>query len=677
MPELQTPMLTTHSPLLGGLTAPFRVVIENVQPQIDEGRFPAKRVIGDEVTVTADIHADGHDVLAAVLRYRSGTKGPWREQFMMEQPNDAWTGQFIIDRLEPYEFTVRAWVDYFATWRRDLLKKVEASLDVHLDLQEGTSLIRTTTEHSTPPDAAELRRWADLLQSNDAVKMRTEAAAADTLRDLMRRCDSRLNATYYDKTLSITVDPVETRFSTWYELFPRSTGQDPKRSATLAQAETRLTDIAAMGFSIVYLPPIHPIGRTNRKGPNNALRAQPADPGSPWAIGSSEGGHKAIDPALGTFEDFAHFVKTARDMKLDVALDIAFQCSPDHPYVRDHPEWFRHRADGSIKHAENPPKVYEDIIPFDFECADWPALWRELKSIVVFWIDHGIRIFRVDNPHTKPYRFWDWLIKDIKEDYPETVFLAEAFTRPKVMNYLAKSGFSQSYTYFTWRNSKSELTEYFTQLTQTNLQDFLRPNLFINTPDILPEFLQFGGRPAFLIRLFLAATLGASYGIYGPAFELCEASALPGKEEYLNSEKFEIRAWDLDRPGNIRDWIALVNKARKDNSALQTNQRLRFHAVTNDALLCYSKTTADLSNVVLTVVNLDPHHAQDGWVQLDLAELGLENGQSFQVHDLLSDARYSWQGSSNYVRLDPGVCPAHLFQVRRRARSEKDFDYFG
>jgi starch synthase (maltosyl-transferring) len=432
-----------------------------------------------------------------------------------------------------------------------------------------------------------------------------------------------------------------------------------------------------MGFDVLYLPPIHPIGRAFRKGPNNTLTPGPNDPGSPWAIGGPEGGHTAVHPALGTLDDFDHLLAAAQGHGIDIALDIAFQCSPDHPYVTEHPGWFRHRPDGTIKYAENPPKKYQDIYPLDFECADWQSLWRELLRVVLFWADRGVRVFRVDNPHTKPFRFWEWLIANVRDRYPEAIFLSEAFTRPKVMKYLAKSGFTQSYTYFTWRNTKYEITTYFTELTQTAVREYMRPNLWPNTPDILPEYLQHGGPAGFQIRLVLAATLGASYGIYGPPYENFEAAPVaPGKEEYLDSEKYQLRHWDWDRPNVFREFVALVNRVRRENPALQSDRRLRFYPTDNDQLVCYAKSTPDLSNVVLCVVNLDPHHTQSGWVRLPVGEFGLAAGDGYQVQDLLTGAHFLWSGEANFVSLDPKVTGAHVLRVRKKLRTERDFDYF-
>jgi starch synthase (maltosyl-transferring) len=472
------------------------------------------------------------------------------------------------------------------------------------------------------------------------------------------------------------VDRELARFSSWYELFPRSSSPAPGRHGSFADVEARLPYVAELGFDVLYLPPIHPIGRTKRKGPNNAVKSRTGDPGSPWAIGAEEGGHKSIHPELGTIDDFRRLVASAAEHGIEIALDIAFQCSPDHPYVDRHPEWFHWRPDGTVQFAENPPKRYEDIYPFAFDTDQWPELWLELQSVFEFWIEQGVRVFRVDNPHTKPLPFWEWCIGELKTSHPDLVLLSEAFTRPKVMHRLAKAGFTQSYTYFAWRNTKWELTEYFTELSKDESREYFRPNAWPNTPDILTETLQFGGRPAFVSRLVLAATLAANYGIYGPAFELSEHRPRePGSEEYLDSEKYQLRTWDLDRPDSLREVIARVNTIRRENRALQQDWTLAFHTVESDHLLCYSKATEDLDNVVLVVVNLDPHHTQSGWVDLSLDTLGLDSSP-FQVHDLLGGGRFVWQGSRNYVELDPQVLPAHVFLVRRRVRTEREFDYF-
>jgi starch synthase (maltosyl-transferring) len=652
-----------------------RVVIENVKPEIDGGRFPAKRVVGDIVVVEADIFADGHDTLSAALRYREPSAQGWHEVPLSPLANDRWRGEFKVTEMGNYRFTIEAWIDRFKSWSHSFAKKVEAGQDITLDLLTGAELVQLGARRATGAARKQLERFATELRSNDSDAARL--ALDEELALLMEQHPERRFTATYDKQLSIAVDRLKARFSSWYEIFPRSCAAKAGAHGTLKDCLARLPYIAAMGFDVLYLPPIHPIGKSFRKGKNNTVNAAPDDVGSPWAIGAKEGGHKAIDPQLGTLEDFRTLVTKAKEQDIEIALDIAFQCTPDHPYVHDHPEWFRKRPNGSIQYAENPPKKYQDIYPLDFECDDWQTLWQELKSIFVFWCDQGARIFRVDNPHTKPFSFWEWVIAEIKTDYPDTLFLAEAFTRPKVMSRLAKLGFSQSYTYFAWRNTKAELTQYFTELARSDVADFFRPNLWPNTPDILTEYLQFGGRPAFMARLVLAATLGANYGIYGPAFEGCENIARePGSEEYLNSEKYEIKHWDFNKTDSLKEFIALVNRIRRDNRALQRDRSLKFHDIDNPQIICFSKQTEDLSNVIVAMVNLDPHHVQSGWVDLDTESLGLDPQQPYQMHELLTDARYLWQSAKNFVQLDPGSVPAHIFFVRPRLRREQDFDYF-
>lgn len=655
-----------------------RVVIENVQPEIEAGRFAIKRVIGEHVEVTADIHADGHDILFAVLQHRSPSQSDWREVAMQPLVNDRWKAEFRVSEQGRYFYTVSAWVDPFKSWRRDLSKKFEVGQDVGLDLLVGVSLIEDAAGRAHGNDREQLLLRATELKEKRAKNQQLAMESVDDqLTALMQRYADRRRATTYDRELAVVVDRVKARFSTWYEIFPRSSADEPGKHGTFRDCEKQLPYIADMGFDVLYFPPIHPIGRINRKGKNNSEQASPNDVGSPWAIGAEEGGHDAILPQLGTIEDFKSLQAKAKDFGLEMALDLAFQCAPDHPYVKAHKEWFRVRPDGSVQYAENPPKRYQDIYPIYFENDHADELIQELKRVVLFWIAQGIRIFRVDNPHTKPFEFWEWLINGIKSEYTDVLFLAEAFTRPKVMYRLAKLGFTQSYTYFAWRNTKSELTEYFTELTQTEVREFFRPNLWPNTPDILTEFLQFGGRPAFMIRVTLAATLGASYGIYGPAFELCENRALrPGSEEYLDSEKYQLRHWGTNDPRSLKGLIARLNQIRKENPALQSDWSLRFHETDNDQLIVYSKTTEDLSNVVVTVVSLDPYYTQAGWVDLSLETLGLDPSQPYQMHDLLSEARYLWHGPHNYLQLNPQMMPAHVFVVRRRVRTERDFDYF-
>jgi len=654
-----------------------RVIIDRVQPEIDGGRFPIKRTLGEKVKVRADILTDGHDAISALLLFRHERSARWRVVVLEGFANDKWKASFKVAELGRYVYTVCAWMDRFKSWRRDLAKRLAAGQDVAVDLLTGAALVEQALPRAADPHRTWLTDCAQALRSNQNPENRARLALNPALLARMQRClPERAQMTFFQKTLQVVVEPVKARFSAWYEMFPRSCSPTPGAHATFSDCEARLPYVAGMGFDVIYLPPIHPIGTTHRKGRNNAPVCEPKDPGSPWAIGAAEGGHTAIHPELGTLDDFREFVGKARSHGLDIAMDLAFQCSPDHPYVREHPEWFRQRPDGSIQYAENPPKKYEDIYPLHFECAERRALMDELKRVVLFWIDQGIRIFRVDNPHTKPFAFWEWLIGEVKRAHPEAIFLAEAFTRPKVMYRLAKLGFNQSYTYFAWRNAAWEIKKYFTELTQTDVAEFFRPNLWPNTPDILTEHLQNGGPPAFAARLILAATLGANYGIYGPAFELCENRPREaGSEEYLNSEKFETRTWDIDSPGSLKDLIARVNRIRRENPALQGDRSLRFHPVDNEQLICYSKHTADFSNVILTVVNLDPHHTHSGWLELPLSELGLDTGP-FQVHDLLSEARYQWYSPRNFIELNPQVVPAHIFRIRKKIRTEHDFDYF-
>jgi starch synthase (maltosyl-transferring) len=654
-----------------------RVVIEAVTPEIDGGRFAVKRVRGDRLRVEADIVADGHEVLSCMLLYRREEDPDWHEVPMTPLLNDRWWGEFTVSQWGRYAYAIQAWIDHFRTWQEFLKKKVDAGQPVTVELLMGADQVAAAQKRARGAAARQLKDWAARISHDGEEAPRVAAALSPELTALMQRYPDRRFATRYDRNLKVVVDPVKARFSTWYEMFPRSCSPIPGEHGTLADCEARLAYIAAMGFDVLYLPPIHPIGCINRKGKNNAPMAGPDDPGSPWAIGAAEGGHKAIHPQLGTLADFRRFVARAREHGLEVALDFAIQGAPDHPYVAEHPSWFKWRPDNTVQYAENPPKKYEDIYPLEFETDDWQDLWEELKSIVLFWIDQGIRIFRVDNPHTKPFLFWEWLIAEVKTAYPEVIFLAEAFTRPKVMYRLAKLGFSQSYTYFAWRHTKWELTQYFTELTSPEVREYFRPHLWPNTPDILTEYLQFGGRPAFIIRLVLAATLGGNYGIYGPAFELCEARAKePGSEEYLDSEKYELKTWDLKRPDSLKEFIARVNRIRRENPALQGDWNLRFHPVDNDQLLCYSKYTEELGNIILVVVNLNPHHTLGGWLTLPLAEWGLDPQQPYQVHDLLSETRFLWHGPRNYVELNPQVVPAYIFRIRRRVRTERDFDYY-
>jgi starch synthase (maltosyl-transferring) len=651
-----------------------RVLIENVQPQVDGGAHAVKRVKGEAVVVEVTALADGHDQIACRLLHRKGGASGWIEQPMDGLGNDLWRASFTVDELGSYRFTVSAWIDDFLSWRHRFARW-RAADDVSEALHEGADIVAAAAARASGGARRLLREISDRLVGTEVLEARRELALAPSTADLLRRYPDRALETEYGRELEIVVERPVARFSAWYEFFPRSAVANDQVHGTFASAMARLPYVAEMGFDVLYLPPIHPIGLANRKGPNNSLVAGPDDPGSPWAIGSTEGGHKAVHPALGTLADFERFRAAAEKHGLEVALDIAFQCAPDHPYVREHPEWFKHRRDGRIQYAENPPKRYEDIYPFDFESAAWEPLWQELRDVVEFWIDHKVKIFRVDNPHTKPFRFWQWLIADVRSRHPDAVFLSEAFARPHVMYRLAKLGFSQSYTYFTWRNTKREIVDYFEDLAERG--EYFRPNLWPNTPDILHEYLQFGGRPAFMCRAVLAATLSASYGIYGPPFELLEAAPRePGSEEYLDSEKYQVRRWNLSQADSLKDWLARLNAIRRENAALQSNANLRFCDIDNDQLVAYVRHTDDLDNLLLVVVNLDPHHPRSGIVELPLAELGIRGERAYQAHDLMSGARYLWSGVRNYVALDPRRAPAHIFRIRRHVGTERDFDYF-
>lgn len=654
-----------------------RIIVNDLNPELDCGRFPIKRVVGESVAVRARVFADGHDYVGASLLYRRTSESEWRETLMRPIGNDSWSGSFVVDEVGKYLYTVKGWIDTFKTWQSDLEKRVDAGQEVSLELLIGAGYVEAAAKRAAGPDSARLLKLAADIKERKEPDRAVGRALSQELSELMAAHGDRDRMSNRGKELVVVVDRKRALFGSWYEAFPRSCAGEGEGRGDFPGCMDRLPEIARMGFDVLYLPPIHPIGRTNRKGKNNSPAAGPDDPGSPWAIGSEEGGHKAIHPELGTMEDFHRLAARARELGMEVALDLAFQCSPDHPYIKEHPEWFKWRPDGTLQYAENPPKKYEDIYPFDFETDRWRELWEELKSVVVFWIEQGVKIFRVDNPHTKPLPFWEWLIGGIKEAHPEVIFLAEAFTRPTIMRRLAKLGFTQSYTYFAWRNTQKELRDYFEELTQSEAKEYFRPNLWPNTPDILTEYLQMGGRAAFMTRLILAATLGASYGIYGPAFELMENRPKEfGSEEYLNSEKYEIKRWEVSRPDSLSGLIAQVNRIRRDNPALQGNSNLTFIPSGNEQLLCYGKYDDQSANVVLVVVNLDPYHAHAGWLEIPLEDFGLDPDQSYQVHDLLSDVRYLWFGPRNYVQVDPNVIPAHIFRIRRRIRTERDFDYF-
>jgi len=640
-------------------------VIENLQPLIDGGRYPVKRTAGQDLVVEADIFKDGHDVVAAVLKWRVLGKRRWQETPMTHIDNDRWRGVCTLYQSATYEYTVEAWADTFRGWQREFTAKFEAGVSpLSAETLEGAVLLEAAAKRARAgADARRLRELSEMIRTGDLPQI-NELAHSGELEVLMSTYPDRSAATQYAPPPQVAVDRPAAQFAAWYEFFPRSAAGHGDRGSTFRDCLPRIDDAKAMGFDVIYFPPIHPIGHTNRKGRNNAVTAQPGDPGVPWAIGSEAGGHKAVEPSLGTLEDFDWLQKEVRRRGMEIALDFAINCSPDHPYVRDHPEWFYKRPDGSIKYAENPPKKYEDIYPLNFRCQNWPELWAEMVSVVLFWAERGVRIFRVDNPHTKPVAFWEYLIAEVRERYNDVVFLSEAFTKPKMMKALGKAGFTQSYTYFTWRNSKHELVEYLTELTQTEMREYFRGNLWPNTPDILPFALQDGGRPAFMIRVLLAATLSSLYGIYS-GYELCENEALPGREEYLDSEKYQFKERNWNAPGNIKEWITRLNQIRRENRALHFYDNLRFYDAENDAILFYGKMTPARDNIILLAVNLDPGRKQHCFVDVPIEEFGSMEGDTYQVHDLLSDVRYLWHGRRNYIELDPEIQPAHIFRVRR------------
>jgi starch synthase (maltosyl-transferring) len=654
------PGATTNRSVRGDVRS---VWIGNVRPELDGGRFPVKREVGDLFEVTADILREGHEALAAVLQYRAVKDPGWHEVRMDPVGNDRWVGRFLLAENTRYLYTIEAFPDPFRTWAEDLKKRLAAGMDVSSEVLEGADLLRRTLPRAVGADRKRLEaRLVDFEQAETPVRVRL-LLDEETL-ELVETYPDRSAATRYDRELEVVADRILARFAAWYEMFPRSQGTIPGRHGTFRACIERLPAVAGMGFDVIYLPPVHPIGVSFRKGKNNSLTAGPDDPGSPWAIGNERGGHKAVEPNLGTLDDFRALVRAARQAGLEVALDYALQCSPDHPYVTEHPEWFYARPDGTIKYAENPPKKYQDIYPLNFYCRDREALWEEMRSILLFWIEHGVRIFRVDNPHTKPIPFWAWVIGEIQAVHPDVHFLAEAFTRPKVMQALAKVGFTQSYTYFTWRNFKQELTDYFTELTQGDMAEYFRGNLFANTPDILPPILQHGGRPAFKMRLALAATLSSVYGIYS-GYELCENAAIPGTEEYLDAEKYEIKVRDWNAPGNLAAYIARINRIRRDNPALHEYRNLRFYPSDRDDVLWYGKRSFDGGNTILAAVNLDPFEPRQATVRVPLETIGIGADERFQVQELITGARHLWKGAEQTIRLDPAEEPAAIFSVSR------------
>jgi starch synthase (maltosyl-transferring) len=641
-----------------------RIAIEAVEPEIDGGRFPAKAVVGDPVRIEADIFGDGHESIDACLLYRPAGAEAWSEQPMAFFENDRWRTEVTFPENRLYQFTLAGWRDLFGTWRKEIAKKYAAGLNVGLELEEGRRLL-DAAQRSDRAGAADRSELASVLKAFAALQGDPERLAllsSDAVADLMKRAATRTNYSRYERVLEIFVDRKIAAVGAWYELFPRSQSGDPGRHGTFNDVIARLPYIRDLGFDVLYFPPIHPIGQTNKKGKNNSLTPAPEDPGSPYAIGSAAGGHEAIEPKLGTFEDFDRLVAAAREHDLEIALDFAIQCSPDHPWIKSHPEWFDWRPDGSIKYAENPPKKYEDIVNVHFYREAIPSLWYTLRDIVLLWIDHGVKIFRVDNPHTKPFPFWEWMIGEVRAKHPDAIFLSEAFTRPKVMKRLAKVGFAQSYSYFTWRNAKWELEQYLTELTQEECRHYMRPNFFTTTHDINPRYLQGSGRPGFQTRLMLGATLAATYGVYN-GFEICESEPVPGKEEYLNSEKYEIRAWDFDKPDNIKWDIQFVNRLRREHKALQEFTTLQFYNAWNDNIIYYGKRTADLSDFLLFHVCLDPHNQQGADFEVPLWELGLPDDASIEVEDMVTGHHFTWHGKYQHIHLDPYYKPYAVWRL--------------
>lgn len=658
---------------------PSPIIIEKISPIIDGGNYPIKRVVGDKLTVTATVFRDGHGTIVVLLKYKEkNSQDEWHEvEIELINPGlDLWRGSFELKKNTRYLYTIEAFTDDYHSWLSDTIKKADAGQDVASELLEGEQYLKKTLDRLEQKDY--LEQTLANIQATESQQATLEIFGEQRLVSFMRENNARSDAAVFEPTLEIIVDRVRARYAAWYELFPRSQSKVPGKSGTFIDCIERLPEIKAMGFDVIYLPPVHPIGVTNRKGPNNSLVAGPDDPGSPWAIGNHHGGHKAIEPSIGDFDDFAAFVDACHKMDMEVALDFALNCSPDHPYIKEHPEWFLQRPDGTIKYSENPPKKYEDIHSLNFEAPNgaWVELWKELKDVLIFWIERGVRTFRVDNPHTKSVPFWEWVIGEIQADYPDVIFLAEAFTRPPMMRILAKIGFSQSYTYITWRNFKGEIIDYLTELTQSEMKEYFRGNFFANTPDILPEILQVGGRPAFKMRFALAATLSSVYGIYS-SFELCEGEPIPGKEEYLNSEKYEIKQWDWDRPGNIKDYIKRINHIRRENPALHLYDNLKFHHSDDENILFYSKVSKDPDNIILVAVNLDPYTAHEAKLHIPIEELGVDDNEPYRLHNLINGESLLCRGREQTIYLDPHLEPAFIFRLGKFLHSEQGFDYFG
>ncbi|MFZ4116102.1 MAG: alpha-1,4-glucan--maltose-1-phosphate maltosyltransferase [Chthoniobacterales bacterium] len=648
------------------MPSPFpSITIEDLSPSVEGGKFSIKRVPGQSVVVEATIYKEGHDVVRALLKWRSRNASTWQETPMESLENYRFQASFQVTSIGCMEYTIEAWGDPFESWREEVQKKADAGIqDLLVESQEGARLFHEAAKRcNEAEEKKELTHYATQLEKESSPQFLNDFLKEEHMFLLMHRYPDRSFSTTYEPLQQVRVDRPRANFAAWYEFFPRSAEGKKKSGSNLRAALERIDDAKAMGFDVIYFPPIHPIGLTGRKGRNNALECLPEDPGVPYAIGATAGGHDSIEPLLGTLNDFQWLIAQVQSRGMEVALDFALNCSPDHPYVKKYPEWFFHRPDGSIKYAENPPKKYEDVFPLNFYNLKWRELWDELLRILIFWAQHGVRIFRVDNPHTKPVAFWEWVIARVQEQFPDVIFLSEAFTHPALMKKLAKVGFTQSYSYFTWRNTKEELESYFTELTQSEMKEYFRPNLFANTPDILPFYLQEGGRTAFLIRATLAATLSSIYGIYS-GFELCENAAIPGKEEYADSEKYQFKERDWNAPGNIKPWITRLNQIRKTNSALQNIHRIQFCHSNNSAIIAYLRSSEDNTNHLLITVNLDPHHQQAATIKVPLHRLGIPHEHSYLVEDLLTGECYQWKSSHNFISLNPLTHPAHILRVK-------------
>ena len=642
-----------------------RVIITNVSPQVENGKYPAKTAIEDETILSADIFADGHDELAAAAYVRYAKGGQWEQLPMQHVLNDRWEAVLIPQKTGFYEFQVKAWIDHFSTWQKGLRKKFDAKQNVEVELKIGAELLDSVKSQATASDRALLEQWSEKLSNPGSIESSVLLALSDEVMRVMKRYHDESLVTVDEHIYTIEAERKKAIFSSWYELFPRSAAAEPGKHGSFKDVKKLLPRVARMGFDTLYFPPIHPIGEKNRKGKNNSLTAGPGDPGSPWAIGSRLGGHKDIHPELGSLNDFKDLLQEAKKYDIEIALDIAYQCAPDHPYVEKHPQWFKWRPDGTVQYAENPPKKYEDILPFNFETEDWKNLWEELKSVIDFWIANGVTVFRIDNPHTKAFAFWEWMIAEVRKEHPEVIFLAEAFTRPRVMERLAKAGFNQSYTYYTWRNTKAEIEEYMTELTKSSLRYYFRPNFWPNTPDILPPALTYGGENAHIMRMILAATLSSNYGLYGPVYEFGINTPHPGKEEYTDNEKYELKTWNWNQYSRIGEIITRVNKIRKQNPALQTTWNIDFAETTSDQIICFTKTDKKSGNRLIIAANLDPYNTHGAHVKLPLEKLGLKPGEQYIVRDLLSGDKYRWQDEWNYVQLNPYEMPAHVLRVEQ------------